>query len=323
MSVFPVLDSMQAAGNRLNLVFLDACRNNPFGWARSTTRGLAVVGYQPPGSIIVYATSAGSVAQDGTGRNGVFTGELLKNLETPGIDLDTMLNRTAQGVMKATRNQQNPAVYKQFFESAYLRPLPETVQPASGGGGGAMIEVRATGSLRVQAPEPGRVFLDGVSKGDLSAGGTGIIDGVEEGSHAVEIRYASGYWGRKSLSVTAQSVNRVDFSPPPKSFGSAPSTPLPMRVQATALGPASVALTWVDVPGTPDAEYLVYRTSVRMSASDYPKAELVGVVSAGVQKFIDTAARTGSFYTIDFRNAEGWEFRIWMPSRNTTTEGCP
>jgi hypothetical protein len=318
-----VLDSMQAAGNRLNLVFLDACRNNPFGWARSTTRGLAVVGNQPPGSIIIYATSAGSVAQDGVGRNGVFTGELLKNLETPGIDLDTMLNRTAQGVMKATSNQQNPAVYKQFFETAYLRPPAQTVLPAPGGGGGAMVEVRPTGSLRIQASEPGRVFLDGTSKGDLSAGGTGVIDDVEAGSHKIEIRYASGYWGRKSLSVIAQSVNRVDFASPPKGFGSAPSTPFPIKLQAKALSPAAVSLTWVDVPDTPDAEYLVYRTPVRMSESDYPKAELVGAVPAGVQKFIDSAAKTGSYYTIDFRNADGWEFRIWVPSRNTTTQGCP
>lgn len=58
---------MEQAGNSLNLVFLDACRDNPFGWMRSGTRGLSVVGIQPPGSIVVYATSAGSTAQDGTG----------------------------------------------------------------------------------------------------------------------------------------------------------------------------------------------------------------------------------------------------------------
>jgi uncharacterized caspase-like protein len=68
-----VLDEMQGAGNGLNMVVLDACRDNPFPWARGGSRGLAVTGVQPPGSIIVYATSAGSTAADGTGRNGLFT----------------------------------------------------------------------------------------------------------------------------------------------------------------------------------------------------------------------------------------------------------
>jgi len=126
-----LLDLMQGAGNSLNLVFLDACRDNPYSWKRSGTRGLSVVGSQPPGSVIVYATSAGSTAGEGTGRNGVFTSELLKHIETPGLDLDTILNRTAQGVLRATGNAQNPGVYKQFFETAYLTSsVPPAAAPA-------------------------------------------------------------------------------------------------------------------------------------------------------------------------------------------------
>ncbi|MDR1901941.1 MAG: caspase family protein, partial [Treponema sp.] len=68
-----VLDELNQAGNALNIVALDACRDNPFSWARSGSRGLQVVGSQPADSIIVYATSAGSTAADGTGRNGLFT----------------------------------------------------------------------------------------------------------------------------------------------------------------------------------------------------------------------------------------------------------
>lgn len=75
-----VLDSIGEAGNKLNIIVLDARRDNPFSWARSSTRGLAVVGVQPAASIVVYSTSAGKVAQDGTGRNGTFTEELLRHL---------------------------------------------------------------------------------------------------------------------------------------------------------------------------------------------------------------------------------------------------
>ncbi len=110
-----VLDSLKEANNKINIVILDACRDNPFSWARSSSRGLAVVGQQPPGSIVVYSTSAGRVAQDGTGRNSVFTEELIKHLSTPGIDISEVLRRTGEAVQSKTGGAQIPAVYSQFF----------------------------------------------------------------------------------------------------------------------------------------------------------------------------------------------------------------
>jgi uncharacterized caspase-like protein len=85
--VYAVLEELNAAGNTLNIVVLDACRDNPFSWARSDSRGLQVVGNQPADSIIVYATSAGSTAADGEGRNGLFTTHFLKNLKTGGLSV--------------------------------------------------------------------------------------------------------------------------------------------------------------------------------------------------------------------------------------------
>ncbi|NBK23838.1 MAG: PEGA domain-containing protein, partial [Spirochaetia bacterium] len=115
ISAQAVLDTMQAAGNRLNIVVLDACRDNPFGWARSGQRGLSVVASQPPGSIIAYATSAGSVAGDGDGRNGIFTEELLRILAMPGIDVSELFRLTGQAVQERTAGRQIPAIYSQFF----------------------------------------------------------------------------------------------------------------------------------------------------------------------------------------------------------------
>lgn len=111
-----VLDSLSEARNKLNIIVLDACRDNPFSWARSSSnRGLAVVGQLPPASIVVYSTSAGKVAQDGTGRNGLFTEELLKHLPMPGLDITEVLRRTGEGVQAKTAGAQIPAVYSQFF----------------------------------------------------------------------------------------------------------------------------------------------------------------------------------------------------------------
>jgi formylglycine-generating enzyme required for sulfatase activity len=115
-----VLDELNQAGNALNVVVLDACRDNPFSWGRGGNRGLNVVNVQPADSIIVFATSAGKAAADGMGRNSPFTTELLKNLKTPGIEVNEMLRRTGADVSKATNREQIPAIYSQFFETAYL-----------------------------------------------------------------------------------------------------------------------------------------------------------------------------------------------------------
>ena len=101
-------------------------RDNPFSWKRSGSRGLTVVSNQPADSIIVYATSAGSIAADGTGRNGLFTSQLLNNLKTPGLAVDEVFKRTGADVARASNRTQIPAIYSQFFETAYLGSKPQT-----------------------------------------------------------------------------------------------------------------------------------------------------------------------------------------------------
>ncbi|MDX9828199.1 MAG: caspase family protein [Spirochaetia bacterium] len=119
VSLHFVLDSLREAKNKLNVVILDACRDNPFAWARSGNRGLSIVGAQPPGSIVVYSTSAGSTAQDGTGRNGAFTEVLLNHLNYPGLEINEIFRRTGAGVQEKTLGAQIPAIYSQFFGSFY------------------------------------------------------------------------------------------------------------------------------------------------------------------------------------------------------------
>jgi uncharacterized caspase-like protein len=119
LSLNMVMDGLAEARNRLNLIFLDACRDNPFGSFRTAARGLAIVGQQPTGSVIVYATAAGQTAADGEGRNGVFTGALLKYIEQP-LEMDELLKAVGKEVQTVTRGSQSPAVYRQFFDNFYL-----------------------------------------------------------------------------------------------------------------------------------------------------------------------------------------------------------
>jgi hypothetical protein len=77
-----ILELLDESKTRLNLVFLDACRNNPYSRRfRSAGIGLGKV-EAPSGTLISYATRPGSVAADGYGRNGLYTSKLLKQLES-------------------------------------------------------------------------------------------------------------------------------------------------------------------------------------------------------------------------------------------------
>jgi len=103
-----VLGKMEDAGNGLNVIILDACRNNPFARSfRSAELGLAKMD-APTGSLIAYATAPGSVAADGAARNGVYTEQLLKHLRTPGLPITDLFMRVRMGVVAATGKKQVP-----------------------------------------------------------------------------------------------------------------------------------------------------------------------------------------------------------------------
>ena len=110
-----VLGRMENAGNELNIIILDACRNNPFArsW-RSADVGLAKMD-APKGSIIAYATAPDSVAADGAGKNGLYTEKLLKAMRAPGQPVEQMFKRVRDEVMRDTRDKQVP------WESTSLR----------------------------------------------------------------------------------------------------------------------------------------------------------------------------------------------------------
>lgn len=103
-----VLAKMEAAGNTLNIVILDACRDNPFTRSyRSSSHGLAHMD-APAGTLIAYATSPGSVASDGLQGQGLFTGELVKYMAVPGLKIEDVFKKVRVNVGKATDKGQIP-----------------------------------------------------------------------------------------------------------------------------------------------------------------------------------------------------------------------
>jgi hypothetical protein len=115
LNVKRLLDTMSGAGNRLNLIFLDACRDNPStkSWYRSgrTTPGLAPM-QAPSGSLIAYAAGAGFRALDGRGQhNSPYARHLTQEILKPGISIFEMLTNVRVAVKKATNDYQEPAFY--------------------------------------------------------------------------------------------------------------------------------------------------------------------------------------------------------------------
>lgn len=103
-----VLRYMEEAGNRVNILILDACRNNPYARSfRSASRGLAQVD-APSGTWIAYATAPGSVASDGVGRNGLYTQYLLDSLKDSDSEIERVFKRVRKGVFQATGGKQIP-----------------------------------------------------------------------------------------------------------------------------------------------------------------------------------------------------------------------
>ena len=115
-----VLAQMKAAGNPVNIVILDACRNQPFpGADRSDTRGLARMD-AISGSLVAYATAPGQLAKDGSGRNGVYTGELLRQMSEPGVGLLELFNSVGLEVSRSTAGRQQPWVSNSALPNIYL-----------------------------------------------------------------------------------------------------------------------------------------------------------------------------------------------------------
>jgi uncharacterized caspase-like protein len=109
LSAERVLDEMAEANNGLNIVLLDACRDNPFARSfRSTTRGLAIIGQVPRGAFISYATAPGDVARDGDGRNSPYTESLLEYMQIPGIPIETVFKRVRLKLDRETGGKQVP-----------------------------------------------------------------------------------------------------------------------------------------------------------------------------------------------------------------------
>ncbi|GAB6051223.1 hypothetical protein JCM17960_00430 [Magnetospira thiophila] len=125
-----LLDTMRNAGAPINVVILDACRDNPLPRrSRSASRGLTVakVPSGVKGVAMLYSAGPGESAQDGPkGGNGVFTGQFLQALEQPGLTVEQVFKETARRVNQQTHGKQTPWINTSLTGDFYFKPGTKT-----------------------------------------------------------------------------------------------------------------------------------------------------------------------------------------------------
>ena len=138
-----VFKTMQRTQARLNIVILDACRDNPFETeGGSAPDGLAPV-VAPSGTIIGYATAPGQVAQDGAGADSPYTAALAANIPSAGLTLEQVFRAARRQVLDATGNAQTPWEHSSLTSEFYFKP--KTVEQEASerrGNGEAAADVR-------------------------------------------------------------------------------------------------------------------------------------------------------------------------------------
>ena len=117
-----LLAIMETHKVKFSLIVLDACRNNPIGGKRGKLKGLASID-APAGSLVMYATKAGDVADDGNSKNSPFTTAFLKHIQTPGLDVNLLPLRVTNTVLELTNGEQTPGAYTQLRQSFTFVPL--------------------------------------------------------------------------------------------------------------------------------------------------------------------------------------------------------
>jgi hypothetical protein len=227
------------------VTILDACRENPFDKAKTrnigSTRGLSVVPAieTQGGSATIFATAAGDVAQDGTGRNGIFTNALLKYVES-GKPLGDIFASVAKDVKAATGGKQNPFINSSgLISDIYLSKAKAdaAAAPAAASGTPAAAAVQDGGKARFEALVEGSVYLGDELIGDLGPGQPLLADALPVGRQDFRFEPRDGSDPEtKPANITVRAATTIVFAKASAPVEKAPTEKAP-AVAAGAKAP--------------------------------------------------------------------------------------
>ena len=276
MDLQTVLKHMEAP-NRVNLVFLDACRDNPtlsrslsaWAGARSAagSRGLAREDRASQGMLIAYATAPGEVAADGEGGNSPFTAALAKNLALPGVEVRQIMTRVRVEVMRATNQRQQPWDHSSLNQEFYFVP-PAVSVPPLGQEGDALFWTSVQASTD---PRDFAAYLEQHPRGQFAALARNRLERL----------------GRQAM-LAAPSSPALPAPPASSSSAASPSvpaavssSPVPARPPAGPAPPATIARPVPDVSRGPEPEQQALLSPRPMTPPVSPPNPAAGPKSVG------------------------------------------
>jgi hypothetical protein len=125
VDVARLMEGLTKAANPMNVIILDACRENPFGTAKPVAqKGLSQMD-APTQTILAYATSPGNVASDGDGANGLYTQNLLREMKVPEAKIEDVFKRVRLGVRRSSKGAQIPWESTSLEEDFWFLPPKE------------------------------------------------------------------------------------------------------------------------------------------------------------------------------------------------------
>ena len=253
-----LLNTLNSVPNKMRILMLDACRNNPFPAINQTTgKGLAMVDTKSgaPGTFISYSTSPGAEAEDGSGNNSPYTTALMKVAREPGLPIEEAFKRVRVSVNDATQGRQVP------WESS---SLTSDFRFFGGTGGGALagkpvaIRERCT---RVRDPFGRRLAARAAGQGSASRLSAGDRRGHARGLPGLRRRVPAGavHGARAAAGRSPRGDDRLEHRGDRQYGRLVPrlrhplSWQRPCRDRAKTRGPHPQSLAECECSGDPDA----------------------------------------------------------------------
>jgi len=195
ISVNDIASKFEEYNQNINILILDACRNNPFrSWTRGGERGFKAVN-PASGTIIAFATSEGSTAADGVGANGLFTQQLVKQLNQP-VPIEKVFKLTRVQVELLSNGQQSPQEWSKLKGDFYFTNQANSNQSREDNHvifNPGNIEMQY-GSISIDSELAGDLFLDGKKMGYVNANSKGNkLNKITTGEHSIEIRGSENF----------------------------------------------------------------------------------------------------------------------------------
>jgi uncharacterized caspase-like protein len=191
-----LMDGLTKAANPMNVIILDACRENPFGTARPVAqKGLSQMD-APTQTILAYATSPGNVASDGDGANGLYTENLLREIKVPEAKIEDIFKRVRLGVRRKSNGAQIPWESTSLEEDFWFIP-PKSIQERSDEDKTKLFEEELAAWEKIKgssAPGPLEDFLRRWPSGPFAELAQLQLDAVlaKQGEKKVQIAAAAG-----------------------------------------------------------------------------------------------------------------------------------